>query len=144
MWLTGFDAPALHTIYPDKPMRGHGLTQAIAHVNRVDKDKPGGVIVDYPGVAHQLKAALTHYTEGDRKTTGIDTAEAIAVLQEKLEVLAVMFHGFELAGVGRGPSDLVPGGCLIWFTIPPTSAGTDVPRRGEWTHGPVRGRQGTW
>ena len=66
MWLTGFDAPCLHTMYADKPMRGHGLMQAIARVNRVFKDKPGGLIVDYLGLADQLKQALADYTEGDR------------------------------------------------------------------------------
>ena len=66
MWLTGFDAPCLHTIYIDKPMRGHGLMQAIARVNRVFKNKPGGLVVDYLGIAEQLKAALAAYTEGDR------------------------------------------------------------------------------
>ena len=63
MWLTGFDAPSLHTIYVDKPMRGHGLMQAIARVNRVFKDKPGGLVVDYLGLAHELKKALKTYTE---------------------------------------------------------------------------------
>ena len=63
MWLTGFDAPCLHTMYVDKPMRGHGLMQAIARVNRVFRDKPGGLVVDYLGLAHELKAALATYTE---------------------------------------------------------------------------------
>ena len=69
MWLTGFDAPCLHTLYIDKPMRGHGLMQAIARVNRVFKDKPGGLVVDYLGIADQLKEALKNYTEGDRQLT---------------------------------------------------------------------------
>ncbi len=103
MWLTGFDVPSLHTMYIDKPMRGHGLMQAIARVNRVYKDKQGGLIVDYLGVAHELKAALSHYTEGDRNITGIDIAEAVALLQEKLEVIADMFHGFDLTAIGQGP-----------------------------------------
>src|SRR5580698_7863989 len=73
MWLTGFDAPCLHTMYADKPMRGHGLMQAIARVNRVFKDKPGGLVVDYLGLAHELKQALATYTEsGGKGDTAID------------------------------------------------------------------------
>ena len=71
MWLTGFDAPSLHTMYIDKPMQGHTLMQAIARVNRVFRDKPGGLIVDYLGLAFELKKALSEYTEGDRRETGI-------------------------------------------------------------------------
>ena len=89
MWLTGFDAPCLHTMYVDKPMRGHGLMQAIARVNRVFRDKPGGLVVDYLGLADQLKQALATYTEsGGQGTPSIDTAEAIAVMLEKHEVAA--------------------------------------------------------
>lgn len=95
MWLTGFDAPCLHTLYIDKPMRGHGLMQAIARVNRVFRDKPGGLVVDYLGIADQLKAALKVYTEGDRKETGIPTETALSVLQEKYEVVKDMYHGFD-------------------------------------------------
>jgi type I restriction enzyme R subunit len=95
MWLTGFDAPSLHTMYVDKPMRGHGLMQAIARVNRVFKDKPGGLIVDYLGLAAELKKALADYTEGDREETGIDQEEAVAVLLEKYEIIKAMFHGFD-------------------------------------------------
>jgi type I restriction enzyme R subunit len=80
MWLTGFDAPCLHTLYVDKPMKGHGLMQAIARVNRVFKDKPGGLIVDYLGIADQLKEALKDYTESDRGETGIPTETALALL----------------------------------------------------------------
>src|SRR5688500_9233324 len=95
MWLTGFDAPCLHTMYADKPMQGHGLMQAIARVNRVFRDKPGGLIVDYLGLADQLKSALATYTEsGGKGSPSIDTSEAIAVLQEKHEILLGMFHGF--------------------------------------------------
>ena len=79
MWLTGFDAPSLHTMYVDKPMRGHGLMQAIARVNRVFKDKPGGLVVDYLGLAHELKAALATYTEsGGTGRTALDQDEAVA------------------------------------------------------------------
>jgi len=96
MWLTGFDAPSLHTMYVDKPMRGHGLMQAIARVNRVFKDKPGGLVVDYLGLADELKAALATYTEaGGRGETALDQSEAVAVMIEKYEVCLGLFHGFE-------------------------------------------------
>ena len=96
MWLTGFDVPCLHTMYADKPMRGHGLMQAIARVNRVYKDKPGGLIVDYLGLAHELKQALAVYTEsGGKGQTAIDQAEAVALMQEKCEVCEAFFHGFD-------------------------------------------------
>ena len=92
MWLTGFDAPSLHTMYIDKPMRGHGLMQAIARVNRVFKDKPGGLIVDYLGLAHELKAALATYTEsGGTGRTALDQEEAVAVMLEKHEVCCGLF-----------------------------------------------------
>lgn len=96
MWLTGFDAPALHTMYVDKPMRGHGLMQAIARVNRVFRDKPGGLVVDYLGLAHELKAALATYTEsGGTGKTAIDQQEAVAVMIEKYEICCGLFHGFD-------------------------------------------------
>ena len=96
MWLTGFDAPSLHTMYVDKPMRGHGLMQAIARVNRVFKDKPGGLVVDYLGLAHELRQALATYTEsGGRGQTALDQEEAVAVMLEKYEVCCALFHGFD-------------------------------------------------
>ena len=96
MWLTGFDAPSLHTMYVDKPMRGHGLMQAIARVNRVFKDKPGGLVVDYLGLAQDLKQALATYTEsGGTGKTALDQEEAVAVMQEKYEVCCSLFHGFD-------------------------------------------------
>ncbi|RCK79661.1 MAG: Type I restriction-modification system, restriction subunit R [Candidatus Ozemobacter sibiricus] len=95
MWLTGFDAPCLHTMYVDKPMRGHGLMQAMARVNRVFRDKPAGLIVDYIGIAHNLKAALAQYSPRDRANIGIEEADAVRVLQEKYEVVRDMFHGFD-------------------------------------------------
>jgi type I restriction enzyme, R subunit len=96
MWLTGFDAPCLHTMYADKPMRGHGLMQAIARVNRVFKDKPGGLIVDYLGLADQLKQALATYTEsGGKGSTNETTDKAVEVLVEKCEVASAMLHGFD-------------------------------------------------
>ena len=96
MWLTGFDAPSLHTMYVDKPMRGHGLMQAIARVNRVFRDKPGGLVVDYLGLAHELKRALATYTEsGGTGKTALDQEEAVAVMLEKHEICCGLFHGFD-------------------------------------------------
>jgi len=96
MWLTGFDCPSLHTMYVDKPMRAHGLMQAIARVNRVFRDKPGGLVVDYLGLAHELKQALVTYTEsGGTGQTAIDQAKAVAVMKEKYEVCCDLFHGFD-------------------------------------------------
>ena len=95
MWLTGFDAPAMHTMYVDKPMRGHGLMQAIARVNRVFRDKPAGLVVDYIGIAHSLQNALKDYSAADRGQVGIDEAEAVRVMLEKHEVVRAMFHGFD-------------------------------------------------
>ncbi len=96
MWLTGFDAPSLATLYVDKPMRGHGLMQAIARVNRVFRDKPGGLVVDYLGLADELKQALATYTEaGGTGRAALDQSEAVAVMLEKYEVCCGMFHGFD-------------------------------------------------
>jgi len=95
MWLTGFDAPCMHTMYVDKPMQGHGLMQAIARVNRVFRDKPAGLIVDYIGIAQSLKSALAQYSARDQETTGVDETQAVAVLLEKYEVVRDMYHGFD-------------------------------------------------
>jgi type I restriction enzyme R subunit len=96
MWLTGFDAPSLHTMYLDKPMRGHGLMQAIARVNRVFKDKPGGLVVDYLGLANDLRQALVTYTEsGGTGRTAIDKDEAVEAMLEKHGVCCALFHGFD-------------------------------------------------
>ena len=96
MWLTGFDAPSLHTMYVDKPMRGHGLMQAIARVNRVFRDKPGGLVVDYLGLAHELKRALATYTEnGGTGETALDQEQAVAAMLEKYEICRGLFHGFD-------------------------------------------------
>lgn len=95
MWLTGFDVPSLHTMYVDKPMKGHGLMQAIARVNRVYKDKQGGLIVDYIGLAPSLKEALGYYTESGRETPTIRQEDAVAILLEKYEVARDIFHGFD-------------------------------------------------
>lgn len=97
MWLTGFDAPSMHTMYIDKPMKGHGLMQAIARVNRVFRDKPAGLVVDYIGIAQNLKNALGQYSADDQKKTGIEEAEAVAVMLEKFDVVRAMFKGFEYA-----------------------------------------------
>ncbi len=107
MWLTGFDAPSLHTMYVDKPMRGHGLMQAIARVNRVFGDKPGGLIVDYIGLAYHLKQALANYTEnGGKGETAVDQAEAVAMMQEKYEICCGLFHGFDWsARIGGSTTD---------------------------------------
>ena len=99
MWLTGFDVPCLHTMYIDKPMKGHNLMQAIARVNRVFKDKEGGLIVDYIGIASDLKKALAYYTEGGIKTNDIpDIDEVIGLLKDKLEILREFFKGFLING----------------------------------------------
>ena len=103
MWLTGFDAPSLHTMYVDKPMRGHGLMQAIARVNRVFRDKPGGLVVDYLGLSHELKQALATYTEsGGTGRTAVDKGEAIALMLEKHEVCLSMLHGFDFTAWATG------------------------------------------
>ncbi|MEW6181023.1 MAG: type I restriction endonuclease subunit R [Chloroflexota bacterium] len=96
MWLTGFDAPSLHTLYLDKPMRGHGLMQAIARVNRVFRDKPGGLVVDYLGLAQELKEALAVYSEsGGRGRTAMPQEEAVRLLLEKYEICRDLFYGFD-------------------------------------------------
>ena len=103
MWLTGFDAPSLHTMYADKPMRGHGLMQAIARVNRVFGDKPGGLVVDYLGLAPELKQALAVYTgSGGAGRPAIDQAEAVALMREKYEVCCGLFAGFDWSGWTAG------------------------------------------
>jgi type I restriction enzyme, R subunit len=96
MWLTGFDAPSMHTLYIDKPMKGHNLMQAIARVNRVYKDKPGGLVVDYLGIAADLKQALSFYSDaGGKGDPALAQEQAISLMQEKIEVVANMFHGFD-------------------------------------------------
>ena len=96
MWLTGFDAPCVHTLYVDKPMKGHNLMQAIARVNRVFKDKQGGLVVDYIGIANELRSALKEYTASKgRGRPTVDAHEAYALLEEKLEQLRAMLHGFD-------------------------------------------------
>ncbi|MGI9092808.1 MAG: type I restriction endonuclease subunit R, partial [Mycobacteriales bacterium] len=107
MWLTGFDAPSLHTMYVDKPMRGHGLMQAIARVNRVFRDKPGGLVVDYLGIADDLRKALSIYTaSGGRGAGALDQSEAVALMLDKAEICRALFHGFDYSRA------LTPGGLL--------------------------------
>ena len=107
MWLTGFDAPVLHTLYADKPMRGHSLMQAIARVNRVFRDKPGGLIVDYIGLASNLQEALGVYaSSGGRGRATVSQDEAVAVLLEKVDVCQAFFHGFDYEPfLTGGPAD---------------------------------------
>ena len=117
MWLTGFDAPSLHTMYVDKPMRGHGLMQAIARVNRVFRDKPAGLIVDYIGIAQNLKSALGQYSRDDRMHAGIDESEAVAVMLERYEIVSAMFHGFDFRkGLAGSPQKrlAVLAGAIEW------------------------------
>ena len=110
MWLTGFDAPCVHTLYVDKPMKGHNLMQAIARVNRVFKDKQGGLVVDYIGIANDLKQALKEYTASNgRGRPTVDAHEAYAVLEEKLEVLRAMLHGFDYSNFLTGGHKLLAG-----------------------------------
>ncbi|MDD3448181.1 MAG: type I restriction endonuclease subunit R [Gammaproteobacteria bacterium] len=118
MWLTGFDAPCLHTLYIDKPMRGHGLMQAIARVNRVFRDKPAGLVVDYIGIAQNLKTALAQYSKPDQDKTGIDEREAVAVMLEKYEIVRDLFHGFEYRSALSGTAQARLGmmaGAIDWI-----------------------------
>jgi len=104
MWLTGFDVPSMHTMYIDKPMKGHGLMQAIARVNRVYKDKPGGLIVDYLGIAASLKEALSYYTQEGREEPTIKQEEAVSIMLEKYELIKSMYHGFDYVPYMSGKS----------------------------------------
>jgi type I restriction enzyme, R subunit len=109
MWLTGFDAPCLHTMYVDKPMQGHGLMQAIARVNRVFKDKPGGLIVDYLGLADQLKRAMADYTQaGGKGETSVNQERAVEAMQKQFEIVSGMLHGFDYTqGICGTPAERV-------------------------------------
>ncbi|NLH82104.1 MAG: DUF3387 domain-containing protein, partial [Phyllobacteriaceae bacterium] len=129
MWLTGFDAPSMHTMYVDKPMKGHGLMQAIARVNRVFKDKPAGLVVDYIGIAQSLKTALSTYSGRDGAETGIDERAAVAALQERLEVVRTMFHGFDYArGLNGTPQErlAVLAGAVEWILARQSEAAREV------------------
>ena len=108
MWLTGFDAPCCHTMYIDKPMKGHNLMQAIARVNRVFKDKPGGLVVDYIGIANELKQALQTYTDSKGKgAPTLKAEEAFAILLEKVDILRSLFHGFDYHDFATRPQPLL-------------------------------------
>jgi len=102
MWLTGFDVPCAHTLYVDKPMKGHGLMQAIARVNRVFKDKPSGLVVDYLGLADQLRKAVGTYGGGQRDKPGVPVEVALEVLNERFEIVQDMFHGYNYVGYFTG------------------------------------------
>lgn len=118
MWLTGFDAPCMHTMYIDKPMKGHGLMQAIARVNRVFRDKPAGLIVDYIGIAQNLKSALQQYSKHDQEKVGVDESQAIAVMMEKYEVVRDMYYGFDYAsGMSGTPQERLAmmAGAIEWI-----------------------------
>ncbi|NQU56549.1 MAG: type I restriction endonuclease subunit R [Rhodospirillales bacterium] len=118
MWLTGFDAPSMHTMYIDKPMKGHGLMQAIARVNRVFRDKPAGLVVDYIGIAQNLKNALGQYSASDQEQAGVDEAQAVALLLEKYDVVRSMFHGFDyMHGLTGTPQErlTVMAGAIEWI-----------------------------
>lgn len=106
MWLTGFDSPSMHTMYIDKPMKGHSLMQAIARVNRVFRDKEAGLVVDYIGIAQNLKNALGQYSPSDQEKTGIDERQAIEVMLERFEIVSTMFYGFDCTpGIHGTPSE---------------------------------------
>ena len=108
MWLTGFDAPCMHTLYTDKPMKGHGLMQAITRINRVFGSKPSGLVVDYIGLAAELKSALNHYSNADREQTGIDQGEAVHALLTQIDIMRSMFHGVDYMTAVRGtPQDRI-------------------------------------
>jgi type I restriction enzyme R subunit len=111
MWLTGFDAPSMHTMYIDKPMKSHNLMQAIARVNRVFKDKKGGLVVDYIGIANELKHALKTYTTAGGKGKGtIDTAEALAEMLKRLDIVRNLYHGFDY-------SSFMTKAHMCWFLV---------------------------
>ncbi|MDD2608093.1 MAG: HsdR family type I site-specific deoxyribonuclease [Giesbergeria sp.] len=110
MWLTGFDAPCVHTMYVDKPMKGHNLMQAIARVNRVFKDKQGGLVVDYIGIGNELKAAMREYTASKgRGRPTVDAHEALSVLLEKLDILRALLHGFDYSSFQTGGHKILAG-----------------------------------
>ena len=124
MWLTGFDAPCVHTLYVDKPMKGHNLMQAIARVNRVFKDKQGGLVVDYIGIGNELKAAMKEYTnaKGRGKPT-VDAAEAYSVLMEKIDILRAMLHGFDYSAFLTGGHKTLAGAANHVLGLKTTTAG---------------------
>ncbi len=130
MWLTGFDAPCVHTMYVDKPMKGHNLMQAIARVNRVFKDKQGGLVVDYIGIGNELKAAMKEYTaaQGRGKPT-VDAHEALSLLLEKMDVLRALLHGHDWSGFLTGGHKALAGAANHVLGI--RSANKDSPQDGK-------------
>lgn len=130
MWLTGFDVQCLHTMYIDKPMRGHTLMQAIARVNRVFKDKPGGLVVDYIGIGQELKQALKDYTaSGGQGKPTFDAEEAIPLLIEKIEVARGMLHGFDYEDFETDAYELLPGAADHILGLREDSQGRDGRQR---------------
>ncbi len=124
MWLTGFDAPCVHTMYVDKPMKGHNLMQAIARVNRVCKDKQGGLVVDYIGIGNELKAAMKEYTASQgRGRPTVDTHEALALMLEKLDVLRAMLHGFDYSSFKSGGHKTLAGAAEHVLGLEPQDKG---------------------
>ena len=132
MWLTGFDAPCVHTMYIDKPMKGHNLMQAIARVNRVFKDKQGGLVVDYIGIGNELKAAMKEYTASQgRGRPAVDAQEAFAVLEEKLDVLRALLHGFDYEDFKRGGYKTLARAADFILGLPPAPGSKDGKRDGK-------------
>lgn len=132
MWLTGFDAPCVHTMYIDKPMKGHNLMQAIARVNRVFRDKQGGLVVDYIGIGNELKAAMKEYTasRGRGKPTA-DAREALAVMLEKLDVLRAMLHGYDYSGFKTGGHKVLAGAANHILSLRPPPGQKDAKLDGK-------------
>ena len=129
MWLTGFDAPCVHTMYIDKPMKGHNLMQAIARVNRVFRDKQGGLVVDYIGIGNELKAAMKEYTASNgRGKPTVDAHEALAVMLEKLDVLRAMLHGYDYSGFKTGGHKALAGAAnhILSLRPPPSQKDTKL------------------
>lgn len=132
MWLTGFDAPCVHTMYIDKPMKGHNLMQAIARVNRVFRDKQGGLVVDYIGIGNELKAAMKEYTASKgRGRPTVDAREAFAVLLEKLDVLRAMLHGFDYSGFKTGGHRVLAGAANHILSLRPPAGEKDTKLNGK-------------
>ena len=129
MWLTGFDAPCVHTLYVDKPMKGHNLMQAIARVNRVFKDKQGGLVVDYIGIGNELRAAMKEYTQArGRGRPTVDAREAYSVLMEKVDVLRAMLHGFDYTNFMTAGHQATPGRSQVADSPRGTGAAQPPPR----------------
>ena len=132
MWLTGFDAPCVHTMYIDKPMKGHNLMQAIARVNRVFRDKQGGLVVDYIGIGNELKAAMKEYTASKgRGQPTVDAHEALSVMLEKLDILHGMLHGFDYACFKTGGHKVLAGAANHILSLRPPPGQKDAKLDGK-------------